>query len=221
MDGEEVIADCGREVSGWVCCILTVALGSAGRVAPSGGSVIRAVSFFGAAALVTPGSAPAGIDGAGVGFRGTVGRAPSDGGFGGVVPGVMGFAGGAPMPDGGRGGQGGGGATGLEPVVGSLLVSFFGAVPSGATGFPGTLMRTVSRFTAGVSPFGGSVMRIVSFLFGSSFGSEVSSAIEFQVVSGCISPVEKRVKPFPCHCRQMRAGTFSCSHFSSARSVRE
>ena len=63
------------------------------------------------------------------------------------------------MPDGGFGGPGGagrespeggaGGAPAMPPVVGSLLVSFFGAVPSGAPGLPGTLIRTVSRFTAG------------------------------------------------------------------------
>ena len=117
---------------------------------------MRAVSFFGAAAFIVTGSAspPA----AGVGFKGTVGRAPSDGGFGGGAP-ASGLGAGAPMPDGGFGGPGGagrespeggaGGAAAMPPVVGSLLVSFFGAVPSGAPGLPGTLIRTVSRFTAG------------------------------------------------------------------------
>jgi hypothetical protein len=62
-----------------------------------------------------------------------------------------------------------------------LLVSFFGAVPAGGTGLPGTLMRTVSRFTAGCSLFGGRVMRIVSLFVTSSGDSEgaggISSAI--------------------------------------------
>ena len=148
---------------------------------------MRAVSFFGEAAFWTTGSAPAVGAAGGVGFSGTVGRAPSDGGFGGGMPGAMGFEGGTPTAPGGRGGPGGGPPA--LPVVGSLLVSFFGAVPSGAAGLPGTLMRTVSRFTAGASLFGGSVMRIVSFFVASSFGSEeVSSAINFWVVSGVSHP---------------------------------
>jgi hypothetical protein len=73
----------GRLISGWVCWILTVALGSRGLVAPSAGSEIRAVSFFGAPGLSGDGSAPLAE---GAGFNGTVGRAgASDGGFGGAV----------------------------------------------------------------------------------------------------------------------------------------
>ena len=73
----------GRLISGWVCWILTVALGSTGLVAPSAGSEIRAVSFFGAPGLSGDGSAPLAE---GAGFNGTVGRAgASDGGFGGAV----------------------------------------------------------------------------------------------------------------------------------------
>lgn len=186
---------------------------------------MRAVSFLGDAAFCTTGSAPAvGANGAagGVGFSGTVGRTPSDGGFGGGMPGAMGLEGGTPTAPGGRGGPGGpGGGAPALPVVGSLLVSFFGAVPSGAAGFPGTLIRTVSRFTADASLFGGSVMRMVSFFVASSFGSvEDSSAINFRVVWRCISPVENRVKPFNCHHSQMPAGTFSCSYFCRADSVR-
>jgi hypothetical protein len=42
----------GRLAKGWVCPIFTVAFGSDGLEAPSGGSVMRAVSFFGAAARI-------------------------------------------------------------------------------------------------------------------------------------------------------------------------
>ena len=128
---------------------------------------MRAVSFFGAAAFT--GSAPAG---AGAGLRGTVGRPAGAGGLGGGMPGAAGLDGGTPNAPGGLGGPGGfGGPEGVPPSeasVGNLLVSFFGAVPGGATGLPGTLMRTVSRFTAGCSVFGGSVIRMVSFFVASS-----------------------------------------------------
>ena len=192
------MADWGRAPRGWVCCILTVALGKEGFDPPSGGRVMRAVSFFGWAAFMVTGSATPILGDADAGFNGTVGRAPSDGGFGGGAPpgapsAPGGLIAGALIPEGGFGGPGGMGAAGREsppggaggaapPVVGSLLVSFFGAVPSGAAGLPGTLMRTVSRFTAGWSLFGGSVMRIVSFFVASSDGSDAggfSSAIIF------------------------------------------
>src|SRR3954470_24555107 len=100
---------------GWVCCILIVAFGMAG-LAPSGGRVMRAVSFFGEAAFCVTGSGglsplPAGatgfatLVGAGAGFSGTVGRAPSDGGFGGGFTPLTGLAG-MPRPPGGFGGGG-------------------------------------------------------------------------------------------------------------------
>lgn len=185
MAGAVWIAE-GWRTSGWVCCIFTVAFGIAG-FALSAGRVMRAVSFFGAAARCVTGSgglmplAPA----MGAGLSGTVGRAPSDGGFGGgftplVVLGAEG-GGGAPRPgfDAGGGGTkglaplggaGGGGIGALEPVV-ILVVSFFGAMPAGGimlAGLPGRLMRTVSRFCAGASGFAGSVMRMVSALEASS-----------------------------------------------------
>ena len=154
---------------------------------PSGGSVMRAVSFFGAAAFCVTGSgAPGaeGAEGAAAGFNGTVGRAPREGGFGGGVAPPRGLEGGTPKLPGGRGGAegganglpgpplGGGGAALAPPTLGSLLVSFFGAIPAGgigvSAGLPGTLIRTVSRFTAGCSAFGGRVIRIVSFFVTSS-----------------------------------------------------
>src|SRR4051812_19117611 len=76
----------GRGCSCWVGCILTVAFGSGG-LAPSGGRVMRAVSFFGAALFCVTGSegiAPPGAPGPGL--SGTVGRAPIVGGFGGAAP---------------------------------------------------------------------------------------------------------------------------------------
>jgi hypothetical protein len=106
--------------------------------------------------------------------------------LGGVAPG-NGFAagGGTVGKDFGAGGGGmkgfgaAGGAPATEAVV-SFVVSFFGA------GLPGTLIRTVSRLTAGCSLFGGRVMRIVSLLVKSSVDSDgaggISSAIEVKKI---------------------------------------
>jgi hypothetical protein len=157
---------------------------------------MRAVSFFGAAAFCVTGSGagvgPAAGVGAGAGLRGTVGRAPSVGGLGGVAPGNGLAAGGGTV---GRDfGAGGGGTNGFgavggapEPIV-NFVVSFFGA------GFPGTFIRTVSRFTAGCSLFGGSVMRIVSLLVKSSVDSDGAGGI-----SSAIWRLEKLVaRPMSC-----------------------
>lgn len=66
--GVEVLLEAaGRWASGCVWPIFSVAFGRAGLAVPSGGRVMRAVSFFGAAAL--PATPPA----AGAGRRGTVG----------------------------------------------------------------------------------------------------------------------------------------------------
>jgi hypothetical protein len=98
----------------------------------------------------------------------------NDGGFGGGVRPLTGLESG-----GGAGGAEGraiGGADGrvigggvASPEVGSVTfdVSFFGVMPAVSVRFT----RTVSRLATGVSPFGGSVMRIVSFLSGSSLGA--------------------------------------------------
>jgi hypothetical protein len=162
---------------------------------PSGGSVMRAVSFFGAADCGID-SPPAGrLAGAGVGFNGTVGRAPSEGGLGGGLIPLTGLWGGsgAPPCEGGLGGAGTngfgaeGGAWGTGPASdapGIFVVSFFGTIagrgtaPVGA-GFPGRLIRTVSRFKVGCSGLDGSVMRIVSALEASSADSEGAGGISF------------------------------------------
>ena len=183
---------------------------------------MRAVSFFGDAAFCVTGSGP------GAGLRGTVGRVPRPGGFGGGLTLLNGLTdgGGIPGAEGGGFGAGGGGTKGLsppsegggggapapgEPVVGSLVVSFFGETPGGGTGFPGTLMRTVSRLTAGCSLFGGRVMRIVSLFVASSDGSDgvegVSSAIRSGGGRCSISP---RSEP----CQLSTGGTFACRIFS-------
>src|SRR5678815_5103352 len=122
--GAVVIALCGLFTSGWVCCIFTVAFGSGGLL-PSGGKVIRAVSFFGDAAFWVIGSVdpPA----AGAGLSGTVGRAPSDGGLGGRLPPPNGFTGGIPGAEGGGLGAGGGGTNGFPPAEGG---GGGGALPS-------------------------------------------------------------------------------------------
>jgi hypothetical protein len=155
---------------GCVWAILTVAFGRAGALlfGASLGRLMRAVSFFGEAGLATMPDG-AGATGGGVnplgaeGFKGTVGLPVSGGGLGGgtVLPlsGLVGGAleGGAEMPlTGGTDGR----------VI--FDVSFLGVCPSGWLCVPGTLMRTVSRFTAGASPLGGRVMRMVSFFVESS-----------------------------------------------------
>ena len=198
-------------LSGCVCCILIVAFGIV-DFAPSGGIVMRAVSFFGEAAFCVTGSGGglmplpagatglAGADGAGTGFNGTVGLAPSDGGFGGGFTPLRGFIGAAPKEPGGFGGgtkgfdDGGGGTADAGGVVtadpgfsgsGIFVVSFFGPTPGGVVeaGLPGRLIRTVSRLAVGCSGLAGSVMRIVSAFAASSEVSEgaggISSGIKF------------------------------------------
>ena len=221
---EDVRVGAGLLSNGCVCCILIVAFGIA-AFAPSGGSVMRAVSFLGDAAFCTigsaaapalaaavatgaPGGRAAGLPGE-VGFSGTVGRAPSDGGFGGGAMPPTGLTGGsgAPGADGGRGGggtkgrameDGGGGAlgagvagaedVGIPASVSIFVVSFFGDTPAGGSGaveagFPGRLMRTVSRLTGPCSDLAGSVMRMVSALEASSSGvGGVSSGILIEVL---------------------------------------
>ena len=158
-------------MSGWVCCIFTVALGSAGAelFGASVGRLMRAVSFFGEAGLATMPEPPGagGMMPEGPGFSGMVGLLASGGGFGGGVRPLMGL----------ESGGGAGGAEGRDidggvamPEVGSatLEVSFFGVMPPPDSGM---LIRTVSRLATGLSIFGGSVMRMVSFLSDSSFGS--------------------------------------------------
>ena len=163
--------EAGALESGCVCCSFTVAFGSAGPplFGASLGRVMRAVSFFGEAgfAMMPEGCAAAAGGGGviplgGAGRRGTVGLPVSGGGFGGGTALLSGLVGGAPMELGGGG---------TMPEAGGKVifeVSFFGIELSGWLWAPGTLMRTVSRFTAGESPFGGSVMRMVSFFVESS-----------------------------------------------------
>lgn len=125
----------------------------------------------------------------GAGFKGMVGLPVSGGGLGGVtlLSGLVigappGFGGGG-VPESGRvatpdGAAGaGGGATGgrgaaggvTEAGIGILDVSFFGTWPTaGGVDVPGTLILTVSLLIEGCSVFGGSVIRMVSFLVESS-----------------------------------------------------
>lgn len=158
-------------MSGCVCCIFTVALGNAGAelFGASVGRLMRAVSFFGDAGFATmpdPPGAGGGMAPDGEGFSGMVGLLTIGGGFGGGVSPLMGLESG-----GGAGGAEGrdiGGGV-ITPDAGreTLDVSFFGALLPAS----GILIRTVSRLATGLSVFGGSVMRIVSFLSASSFGS--------------------------------------------------
>src|SRR3954451_19218870 len=94
-----------------------VAFGRDALPLPSGGRVMRAVSFFGAALETAPGAA-APADG--IGFKGTVGWEPTPGAFGGAP--AIGFAG-IPGTEGALGTPGGRGGT--------------GAAPDGALGGPG------------------------------------------------------------------------------------
>ncbi len=184
VDGERT-PEAGALESGCVCCIFTVAFGSAGPplFGASLGRVMRAVSFFGETgfAMMPEGCAAAAggvgiIPLGGAGRSGTVGLPVSGGGFGGGTALLSGRVGGAPMDLGGGGGT-------MPDAGGRVIfeVSFFGIELSGWLWAPGTLMRTVSRFTAGRSPFGGSVMRMVSFFVESSswgvFDEGCSSAI--------------------------------------------
>ena len=167
---------------------------------------MRAVSFFGAAAFIVTGSGgfnplPAGatglatVVGAGAGFSGTVGRAPpKEGGFGGGVTPLTGFDMLVPSVP---GGLGGGGMKGLEPPgaggaaivaaassgAGILVVSFFGPTPGGAetAGFPGRLIRTVSRLAVGCSGLAGSVIRMVSAFDASSAVSDGAGGISSDI----------------------------------------
>jgi len=184
MDGEDdipgagVIAeDCvsagaGLLTSGWVCCIFTVAFGMGGFAPPpSAGNVIRAVSFFGAAAFIVTGPAwiplPAGIGafaaalpGAGAGLSGTVGRAPSDGGLGGGLTPLIGLAGGSGMPA-CEGGLGGGGMKGLAAEGGAggganEEGGADGAAGAACSASPSPVMIFVVSFF-GAKPAGGAV----------------------------------------------------------------
>src|SRR5260221_10907939 len=104
-----IVEEDGCRTGGCVCCIWTVALGSAG-FAPSAGSVMRAVSFFGAAARCAMGSGaftplgaggPGGrtADGAdGIPGLGATGGAPGFIGSVGLPASVGGFGGGALIP---------------------------------------------------------------------------------------------------------------------------
>lgn len=187
--GCERTPDTGPLAIGWVCAIFTVAFGRAGALllGASLGRLMRAVSFFGDAGLATtPDGGGATGGGAwsplgGPGLSGTVGLPVSGGGFGGGTELLKGLVGGVDGTIGG-GVIGGGAISGPVGVAfvltgggviadaGSVIleVSFFGVWPRGWLCVPGTLMRTVSRFTAGASPFGGSVIRMVSFFVESS-----------------------------------------------------
>jgi hypothetical protein len=114
----------------------------------------------------------------GEGFSGTVGLLAIGGGFGGGVRPLMGLESGGGA-GGAEGRDIGGGVMAPEAGRATFEVSFFGALLPAS----GILIRTVSRLATGLSVFGGSVMRIVSFLSASSFGSadEVgfSSAMAF------------------------------------------
>lgn len=191
-----VIPDWGRRTpEGWdfdrgcVCCILTVAFGSAGAelFGASLGRLIRAVSFFGDEGLVmTPeppgadgGTAPDGGAG-GAGRSGTVGLPESGGGLGGGIAPLRGLVSG-----GGAGGVDGrliGGGIVPEPATVTLEVSFLGAGLTSCVPASGTLTRTVSRFATGSSDFGGSVILMVSFLSDSSSGGVVAEGFSSAMV---------------------------------------
>lgn len=132
----------GWRTSGCVCCILIVALGIPG-FPPSGGRVMRAVSFFGEAGFWVTGSTSGAAPGAGgleiaetgaagAGLSGTDGFGPSDGGFGGGMVPLTGLSGPVPSEPGGLGGGGtkglapeadGGGGGDVEGAEGGTLIS--------------------------------------------------------------------------------------------------
>lgn len=147
----------GAEIPDW-----PGAGGTGGRIPDGGGGIVPE---------------PAG----GAGFKGMVGLPVSGGGFGGVTL-LSGLVIGAPPGLGGGGGvpESGlvmvpAGAAGADVGSGAMDgrdifdVSFFGTRPTGGgVVVPGTLMRTVSRFTDGWSALGGRVILMVSFFVESS-----------------------------------------------------
>src|SRR4051812_18599803 len=138
-----------------------VAFGRDALPLPSGGRVMRAVSFFGAAFETAPGAAAAAP---GRGFKGTVGWEPTPGARGGApamgfagmpgtegalgTPGGRGGAGAEPGALGGPGGRGGAGAEGAEGILGRPGAGG-GATGAGGVG-PPTAILVVSFF--GVTP---------------------------------------------------------------------
>lgn len=131
-------AGAGRFTSGCVCPIFTVAFGSAGFAPASGGSVIRAVSFLGAAAFWVTGAGagvgppPRGEPGpGGAGFSGTAGRT--------ALPGSGGFGAGVNPPAGGLARLGGAGVTPPSGFGGIGMEGFGGAGMPGADGAEGAL----------------------------------------------------------------------------------
>lgn len=170
--GAGLMPDGAGLVNGCVCCIFTVAFGNADPPPLEGstGRLMRAVSFFGEAGFETmPDAGCTAADDGGAGLRGMVGFPLSGGGFGGGIEPLSGFkeGGGGSGDPGGRGGGGG-----IEPEAGRMTfeVSFFGACGAGCTPDSGMFTRTVSRLATGPSVLGGSVMRMVSLLAGSSWG---------------------------------------------------
>ena len=181
--GCERVPEIGPLESGCVCCIFTVALGNAGALllGASLGRLMRAVSFFGETGFAAMPDAAAGRGATplgALGRSGTVGRPVSGGGFGGGVALLSGFvagpteAGGGALLSGFVAGPPAGGSGGGVPLWGRVIleVSFFGIEPRGWLCVPGTLIRTVSRFTPDASALGGKVIRMVSFFVESSSG---------------------------------------------------
>jgi hypothetical protein len=174
-----------------------------------GATWMRAVSFFGAAlmeiGLASAAGAALGAVAGAAGGRpglsalggGTAGRVPRPGSEG-AAGGRGGGAGGGTRGRVAAGGGGGGAeeeGNGVAPP--RFVVSFFGAAP-------GALMRTVSRFTKGVSSgFGGRVMRTVSFFGVERFSAaglfEGSSSAIFVRGRISISPAFAAVKHLRAH----------------------
>jgi hypothetical protein len=92
------------------------------------------------------------------------------------------------------GGAGVPGAVASSLPEGNFVVSFFGAIPAGGmVGLPGTLIRTVSRFTAGCSLFGGKVIRMVSLLVMSSPDSDGAGGFSSAISRVCPSRISRTV----------------------------
>ena len=184
----------GLLMSGCVCCIFTVAFGIAGLLgaAPSGGRVMRAVSFFGAAGFSGVVAAGAGggcgglgaaAPGVGAGLSGTVARAPpSDGGFGGSCTPLAGLAGGKGMPA-WEGGRGGGGSGGLAPNDGATGEGASVGVAGGDVGTApskrGISIRAVSLAAAGAGGvrLAGITIFVVSFFGSLPSGGKVGAGL--------------------------------------------
>jgi hypothetical protein len=209
--------------------------GAGGSVAPgglggSGAAPPSEPGGFGGTGAGGGRTEPGGLGGS----AGAEGAAGAEGGDGGTPSGLGGS--GAPVPLGGggsgfegaRGGLGspaaaGDGRLAEDPTAGAVLGSLEVVILGAAAGSPpeewgtaaggtevteGKLIRTVSRFTAGCSPLGGRVIRMVSVLSGAESGVGWGASSDIRKGSGgrCYRTRRARVSTL----ERKSSGKFPC-----------